>query len=98
MRIIHPLQVIDGDQRFTHRRGSSGVLLSSSIQNLYKEKEMATMLFNGLVSLLGNPSPSKAFEKEMLTYAKTEYGSDWQFAYHYMLTHNGHGPKMGVHN
>jgi len=96
MRIIHPLQVIDGDQRFTHRRGSSGVLLSSSIQNLYKEKEMATMLFNGLVSLLGNPSPSKAFEKEMLTYAKTEYGNDWQYAYHYMLTHKGRGPKMGV--
>jgi len=88
--------VIDGDQRFTHRRGSSGVLLSSSIQNLYKEKEMATMLFNGLVSLLGNPSPSKAFEKEMLTYAKTEYGNDWQYAYHYMLTHKGRGPKMGV--
>jgi hypothetical protein len=57
---------------------------------------MATMLFNGLVSLLGNPSPSKAFEKEMLTYAKTEYGNDWQYAYHYMLTHKGKGPKMGV--
>ncbi len=56
------------------------------------------MLFNGLVSLLGNPSPSKAFEKEMLTYAKTEYGNDWQYAYHYMLSHNGHGPRMGVKN
>ena len=54
------------------------------------------MLFNGLVSLLGNPSPRKAFEKEMLTYAKTEYGRDWQYAYQYMLTHEGRGPKMGV--
>ena len=35
----------------------------------------------GLVSLLGNPLPSRKFEKEMLTYAKTEYGSDWQYAY-----------------
>ena len=57
---------------------------------------MTAKLFAGLVSLLGNPSPTKAFEKEMLTYAKTEYGSDWQYAYHYMLTHKGKGPKMGV--
>ena len=56
------------------------------------------MLFNGLVSLLGNPSPSKAFEKEMLTYAKTEYGNDWRYAYHYMLTHDGRGPRTGVYN
>ena len=58
---------------------------------------MATMLFNGLVSLLGNPLPTGKFEKEMLTFAKTEYGTDWQYAYHHMLTHKGQGPKMGVH-
>jgi hypothetical protein len=57
---------------------------------------MATMLFNGLVSLLGNPSPTRTFEKEMLTYAKTEYGNDWRYAYHYMITHKGQGPRMGV--
>jgi hypothetical protein len=97
MRIIHPIQVIDGDQRFTHRRGSSGVLLSSSIiENLTKENEMFEMTFNGLVSLLGNPLPTRKFEKEMLTYAKTEYGKDWQYAFHYMLTHKGKGPRMGV--
>ncbi len=56
------------------------------------------MLFNGLVSLLGNPSPTRAFEKEMLTYAKTEYGNDWRYAYHYMLTHEGRGPRAGVYN
>ena len=56
---------------------------------------MATMLFNGLVSLLGYKSQS-TFEKEMLTYAKTEYGKDWQYAYNYMLSHKGHGPRMGV--
>ena len=59
---------------------------------------MATMLFNGLVSSLGNPSPTRAFEKEMLTYAKTEYGNDWRYAYHYMLTHEGRGPRAGVYN
>ena len=55
------------------------------------------MLFNGLVSLLGTQSPRKAFEKEMLTYAKTEYGKDWQYAYQYMLSHKGRGPKAGVY-
>ena len=58
---------------------------------------MATMLFNGLVSLLGNPLPTRKFEKEMLTYAKTEYGSDWQYAYAYMLSHGGRGPRAGVY-
>ena len=29
-------------------------------------------------------------------WAKTEYGNDWQYAYHYMITHNGQGPRMGV--
>ena len=57
---------------------------------------MATMLFNGLVSLFGSRSRS-TFEKDMLTYAKTEYGKDWQYAYQYMLTHNGRGPRAGVY-
>ena len=56
---------------------------------------MVERLFTGLVSLLGYRSQT-TFEKEMLTYAKTEYGRDWQYAYHFMLTHNGQGPKMGV--
>lgn len=37
------------------------------------------------------------FDREMLTYAKTEYGKDWRYAYQYMLTHDGHGPKAGVY-
>ena len=57
---------------------------------------MVEKLFTGLVSLLGYRSQT-TFEKEMLTYAKTEYGKDWRFAYQYMLTHEGRGPKMGVH-
>jgi hypothetical protein len=31
-----------------------------------------------------------------MTYAKTEYGSDWQYAYNYMLEHKGSAPKMGL--
>jgi len=53
--------------------------------------------FSGLVSTLGNPLPTRKFEREMLTFAKTEYGKDWQFAYHYMLDHAGKAPRMGVH-
>ena len=59
---------------------------------------MALQLFNGLVSLLGSPLPTRKFEKEMLTYAKTEYGKDWQYAHQYMLTHKGRGPRAGVYN
>jgi len=59
---------------------------------------MTVKLFDGLVSLLGNPLPTRKFEKEMLTYAKTEYKDDWQFAYHYMMNHDGRGPNMGVYN
>ena len=57
---------------------------------------MVEKLFTGRVSLLGYRSQT-TFEKEMLTYAKTEYGKDWQFAYQYMLTHEGRGPKAGVY-
>ena len=54
--------------------------------------------FSGLVSILGNPLPTRKFEREMLTYAKTEYGKDWRYAYSYMLTHGGRGPRAGVFN
>jgi hypothetical protein len=54
--------------------------------------------FSGLVSILGNPLPARKFEREMLTYAKTEYGKDWRFAYQYMLDHNGSAPRAGVFN
>jgi len=52
----------------------------------------------GLVSLLGQfrVFDLNSSEKDMLTYAKTEYGNDWQYAFHYMRTHGGSGPRMGV--
>ena len=57
---------------------------------------MANMLFNGLVSLFGRSS-RKANEADMLTYAKTEYANDWEYAFHYMLNNEGKGPKAGVY-
>ena len=49
---------------------------------------MVERLFDGLVSLLGQKGFAKnAFEKEMLTYAKTEYGRDWQYAYQYTVSY-----------
>ena len=57
---------------------------------------MVEKLFAGLVSLLGTRSQS-TYEKSMLTYAKTEYKDDWQYAYQYMLNHKGQGPRMGVY-
>lgn len=43
-------------------------------------------------SLFGRRS---SFEQEMLTYAKTEYKKDWQYAYHYMVAHGGKAPFIG---
>ena len=51
---------------------------------------MGTIL-KKIVSLFGRTS---SFERDMLTYAKTEYKDDWQFAYHYMLNHKGRGPQV----
>ena len=56
---------------------------------------MAKMLYSNLVSMFGR---SSTFEREMLTYAKTEYGNDWQYAFEYMKTHDGRGPRAGVYN
>jgi hypothetical protein len=45
-----------------------------------------------IVSQFGRDS---SFERDMLTYAKTEYKDDWYYAYNYMLNHKGRGPKTG---
>lgn len=51
-------------------------------------------IIDGLVSMFGRNS--SRWEKDMLTWAKTEYKNDWQFAYHYMLKHKGRAPTIGV--
>ena len=44
---------------------------------------MTNMLFTGLVDIF---TKSKTKEKtNMMIWAKTEYGNDWQFAYQFML-------------
>jgi len=56
---------------------------------------MVNILYNNLASLFARKNKHS---DDMQLYAKTEYKNDWQFAYHYMMTHNGNGPRMGVHN
>lgn len=34
------------------------------------------------------------WEQDLMTYARTEYKKDWQFAYNYMLHNNGKKPSM----
>ena len=35
-----------------------------------------------------------AYQNTLMTYAKTEYKNDWEYAYQHMLEHDGVGPKM----
>lgn len=35
------------------------------------------------------------WEKDLMTYARTEYKQDWQFAFNYMLANDGKAPKAG---
>jgi len=92
MGIIHASQVIDDTQRVLHRRGSSGVLLSSSIHTS-KENKM-THLISGLMSWMKSGNS----RNDLLTWAKTEYGKDWRFAYEFMLNNNGRGPNLSELN
>jgi len=57
---------------------------------------MMKSIINGLVSMFGRNSTG--WEKDMLTWAKTEYGNDWEYAYRYMLNHKGQAPTYGVIN
>lgn len=50
-----------------------------------------THLISGLMSWV-NSGSTKSYRSELLTWAKTEYSNDWEFAYNYMLTHNGRAP------
>jgi len=50
-----------------------------------------THLLRGLMSWVKS---GKSSRNELLTWAKTEYGNDWQFAYNFMLTHNGRAPSL----
>jgi hypothetical protein len=34
----------------------------------------------------------KTYERDLLSYAKTEYRNDWQHAYQHMIENDGRGP------
>ena len=59
-----------------------------------KETTMAKKLFGSLVSMFERKTLS---DNDIRTWAKTEYGKDWNFAYHEIKL-TGKGPKMGVNN
>lgn len=52
---------------------------------------MTVKFFTALESLRG---PSKKVRSDLLTWAKTEYGNDWQWAYHQMTINGGKSPKI----
>lgn len=56
---------------------------------------MANTFFSAWSGLFNGSRRSRvAHNKTLMTYAKTEYGTDWLYAYTYMLEHNGAAPKM----
>ena len=42
-----------------------------------------------------NSKYNAAYIDALRTYAKTEYGNDWNYAFNYMLDNDGNGPRMG---
>lgn len=54
---------------------------------------MTTTFFNALSRLFNGSRRNVAYNNNLMTYAKTEYGTDWQYAYNYMLDHDGTAPK-----
>jgi hypothetical protein len=61
---------------------------------LNRRFKMVNLLYTNLVAWCGKRTPN---DRDMLTWAKTEFGRDWQFAYNHMITHNGEAPRMGIH-
>jgi hypothetical protein len=55
---------------------------------------MTEKLFTNLRVVFGSRSDN--YNRELMNWAKTEYGTDWQFAYSQML--QGKQPKIGVKN
>jgi len=54
---------------------------------------MTLNFFGSLANFLGGRRMSSSYRSALMTYAKTEYANDWEFAYNYMLTHGGNGPS-----
>jgi len=61
-----------------------------------RRKQMALELYKNLLTMLVGKSSMKR-NQDYMVYAKTEYGKDWQYAYHYMLDNQGKGPRTGIY-
>ena len=53
---------------------------------------MTLNFFGSLAKLLGGRRMSAAYRKDLMTWAKTEYPNDWEFAYNHMINNNGSAP------
>jgi hypothetical protein len=93
--ITHALQVAQWQHR---RSGSSQERLAKQMDAFPKTSthkrrmKMTKHFFSGLSWIFGG-NPRAAIDQNLLTYAKTEYGKDWSYAYEHMLANNGQPPK-----
>ena len=53
---------------------------------------MTLNFFRSLAKLLGGRRMSAAYRNDLMTWAKTEYPKDWEFAYNHMINNNGKAP------
>ena len=53
---------------------------------------MTLNFFGSLAKLLGGRRMSAAHRKDLMTWAKTEYPNDSEFAYNHMINNNGKAP------
>ena len=51
-----------------------------------------THLISGLMSWMKS-GMTQRHRNDLLTWAQTEYKKDWQYAYRFMLDHNGRAPN-----
>ena len=52
-----------------------------------------THLVSGLMSWMKR-GMTDSHRNQLLTWAKTEYGKDWKYAYEFMLKNNGRSPTL----
>jgi hypothetical protein len=61
------------------------------------EAIMVTNFFGAWAGLFNGTRRTRVkYEAELLTYAKTEYTNDWEYAYQHMLDNEGRGPRTKV--
>ena len=62
---------------------------------------MTLNLFGALANLFGGHTMSANYRKDLMTWAKTEYSNDWEFAYTHMIENGGRAPShtytQGIH-